>query len=105
MNDLATTSEPNKAARHALARHREVSAIELRSAGESYESIARSLGVSVCGAWKIVARGLDRLLDRVKYDGARLRAIELHRLAVLQAVMHKHLSSEQVEIVQVSKWR
>ncbi len=55
-------------------------AVELRLAGASYGQIAERLGVTPSGAWRMVARELERVEKGVEESAKELRRMELMRL-------------------------
>lgn len=84
--------------RRLTAKQREVKALELRLAGGTYDQIAEAMGISRTGAYKAVARALDRLNQQSLEDAERLRRLELERLeratlAIAQRVKEGHLRS------------
>lgn len=77
---------------------RRIRAVNLRRAGADYRSIARSLGVSVSTAWRLV----DDALRLVLVDGTeRLRQIEGERLDDAQRAMWPAVLSGDVRAVDV----
>lgn len=77
---------------------RRIRAINLRRAGADYRSIARSLGVSVSTAWRLV----DDALRLVLVDGTeRLRQIEGERLDDAQRALWPAVISGDARAVDV----
>lgn len=90
------TAEPT-AQETALIRQRDLAAVQLATAGASYEEIAQQLGYAdKSGAWKAVRRALDRQEAR---DVEALRDQELARLDRLQLGVWQQATKGEVAAV------
>lgn len=70
-----------KTGKKAIARtERQAKALELRKAGETYETIGKAIGTNASGAWEVVYRALLRV---VKEPGEAVLKLELSRLDAL----------------------
>lgn len=83
--------------RNVLARFREVRALELMTAGATYQQVAEELGYrSRAGAWQAVQRALDR---RTVEAVDLYRLVELKRLESLQAAAWHRASEGDLDAV------
>lgn len=77
----------------------EEKALELRRAGASYRDIARTMGVSVSIAHKLVTRGMKRLVARCEEKAEDIRSMELDRLDKLQLAVWPQAAKGQLQAV------
>jgi Homeodomain-like domain len=79
----------------ATARQREARAVQLRTAGATYQQIGDRLGCSESRAWRIVQRALDRM---VREPADQLRQLELARLDQLWIEATKVLHRSHITV-------
>src|SRR5262245_10674901 len=71
------------AARRVVAAEREEKALRLRASGATFRQISQALGISVGGAHRLVAHGLQRAGELCEQEARDLRALEAERLDML----------------------
>ena len=84
---MAADRQAKNAPVRVRARVREEQALALRAEGLSYQKIGDRMGVARATAYKWVNRALDRLLERLPEEAARVRRLELERLDAMQRAL------------------
>ena len=62
------------------AREKQITALELRKAGGTFEKIAQALGCGKSQAHRYVTKGLQELCEKTRETAEQLRALENYRL-------------------------
>jgi len=67
------------------ASQRRLRCLELRKAGKTYTEIGAEIGITASGAYRAVAREMQRLAETARDTAVQVRDLELDRLDALQA--------------------
>lgn len=72
---------PNKTSKHRIKnREHVIRALDLRTAGASYDAIGKAMDISKTRAYQLVKAGLDELNQKVLENAETVRALEAKRL-------------------------